>query len=230
MILAAFLDAGLSINVLRKQISCLGLKDIRLIAAKVSRGELFGTKLEIIYKNKKTAQKLAVKTLPGVLKLIDKSRLSKEVKKISKIIFRRLARAESEIHQEKISRIHFHELSRPDTLIDIVGTAAAICALGIDKIYTSPLPFNCGCVRSAVGPLPLPAPAVLALVKDYPMYFSPVSREIITPTGAGIVTALAGKKRPAGNYKILKVGYGAGSRIIKELPNLLRIVIAERKK
>ncbi len=228
MILAAFLDAGWDINILRQQIKKLGLKNITLSAKKVRRGELFGTKLEIIYNKKEKSDKLFFRTLPEVIGLIRRSRLEKEVKKISEKIFYNLAQAEAKIHKSRLLHIHFHELSHPDTVIDIVGAVSAIFSLGVDKIYASPLPFNYGCVKSAVGPLPLPAPAVLSLIKNHPIFFSAVNQELITPTGASIITTIGQKKWPQGNYKILKVGYGAGSRIIKQIPNLLRLIIAEK--
>lgn len=227
MILGAFLDLGLNLNFLKKQINNLGLKGIELRAKKVRRGELFGTQLEIIYNKQKTSNEF--RTLPEVVKLIEKSKLSKVVKNLGKKIFINLARAESKVHGERIEHIHFHELSHADTLIDIIGAVSAICEQKIDKIYTSPLPLSYGTVKSQAGPLPVPAPAVVNLIKDYPVYFVPIKQELLTPTGVSIITTLAEKNLPKGNYKILKTGFGAGSHIIKELPNLLRLIIAERE-
>ncbi len=162
--------------------------------------------------------------------LIENSGLSDYVKLKSLAIFLKLAEAESKVHDTTIDKIHFHEVGAVDSIIDIVGTAVCLELSRVEDVFTSPVRVGSnGYIEAKHGILPVPAPAALEILKEYPVVFNDLPYELTTPTGAAIVAALSKgvlKNRP---IKIEKIGYGAGTRDLGRLPNLLRVVIGELK-
>ncbi|MGO9481484.1 MAG: nickel pincer cofactor biosynthesis protein LarC, partial [Candidatus Kryptoniota bacterium] len=152
------------------------------------------------------------------------------VKLKSLAIFLKLAEAESKVHDTTIDKIHFHEVGAVDSIIDIVGTAVCLELSRVEDVFTSPVRVGSnGYIEAKHGILPVPAPAALEILKEYPVVFNDLPYELTTPTGAAIVAALSKgvlKNRP---IKIEKIGYGAGTRDLGRLPNLLRVVIGELK-
>ena len=222
MILGALLDAGLELNALKKELKKLPLSGYEIEVKKVKKHEIIGTKFEI-----KTQKEKKHRNLEDVFKIIDKSSLDKKIKDNSKRIFQKLAEAESFVHGVKINRIHFHEVGAVDAIIDIVGAVVALSLLRIDKVYSSPLPLSRGFVKFSHGKFPVPAPATLELCKNVPVRHTDIEGELVTPTGAAIITTLA-EFSPRLDFKIEKIGYGAGSMDLKEIPNLLRVMIGQR--
>ncbi|HUO17026.1 MAG TPA: nickel pincer cofactor biosynthesis protein LarC [Verrucomicrobiae bacterium] len=163
--------------------------------------------------------------LSDIREIIDKAEISEKAKSIAIEIFEALGVAEARIHNIPIEKVHFHEVGAVDAMVDIVCAAVGVEALGIDEIICSPLNVGGGTVKCAHGTLPVPAPATVALLKDAPVYSSGVLAELVTPTGAAIVKVLVRRFAAFPEMTIAKTGYGAGSREIPGLPNVLRLTV-----
>jgi uncharacterized protein (TIGR00299 family) protein len=166
------------------------------------------------------------RNLHDIKNLIEASTLAEAVKQKSLHIFSRLAEAEARVHRTSIDQIHFHEVGAMDAIIDIVGAMVGFQALGIEKIYCSALHVGSGTVECAHGTLPVPAPATLDLIKGKPIYSTGVKGELLTPTGAAILTTLASGFGPMPAMRLETAGYGAGT-LDPPIPNLLRVSIGE---
>ena len=125
-----------------------------------------------------------------------------------------------------VETIHLHELGGLDTIIDVVGAFLGMEILGLDKVYASPLPLGTGHIQSAHGIIPLPAPATLALLEGVPVIGSELKDELVTPTGAAILTSLVQEFGIIPPMRLLKTGYGAGKMDLP-IPNVLRLLIGE---
>ncbi|HXZ94614.1 MAG TPA: nickel pincer cofactor biosynthesis protein LarC [Dehalococcoidia bacterium] len=226
MVLGALIDAGLPLKTLEKGLSNLAVQGYKLSAKKVKRSAITATKFTVTM-DETEAQ--PVRSLEDVLRLIKASKLPKKVKNTASAIFQRLGEAESKIHGVPLEKVYFHEIGAVDSIIDIVGVAFGLDALKIEHFYSSPLPLGSGSVLTAHGILPVPAPATLRLIEmsHAPIADSPKQpqAELVTPTGAAIVTTLASFGRPG--MTIEKVGYGAGTRDFEAWPNVMRIWIGE---
>lgn len=227
MILGSLIDAGLGLKTLKEGLKKLPLKGYEIKTCKVKRGELSGT--QFVVKTSQSHHK--IRNLKHIISLLDRSALSADIKESAKKIFENLARVEGRIHNIRFNKVHFHELGSVDSIIDIVGFCIAIEALGIEKIYTSCLPLGRGVAKTEHGTIPIPAPAALGLLQGSGIrsILSPDSHELVTPTGAGILATFA-RDGSFGmpSMRLLKVGYGAGSRDNKGgMPNLLRVIIGE---
>lgn len=160
--------------------------------------------------------------------LIQGSPLKASVKKRALAVFERIAVAEAKIHGCDIDTVHFHEVGGIDAVADIVGVILALDYLGVTHVTASPLPLGSGTVRCAHGMLPVPAPATLEILKGIPVYGCDAGCEIITPTGAALAAELADSFGPMPELVVTAVGYGAGKRETKGLPNLVRMVLGEK--
>ncbi|MBU1616230.1 MAG: nickel pincer cofactor biosynthesis protein LarC [Candidatus Margulisbacteria bacterium] len=222
MILGAFLDAGLDKNYLINQLGNLRINFAvsRLQIKKTKKHHINGTYFEVI-SNEQHHRNLA-----DILRLINRSKLPKTVKTLSAKIFRRLAKAEAKVHGTTVNKVHFHEVGAVDAIIDIVGTAIALEKLGIGAIYASPIPHGQGFIKHAHGILPNPAPATAELLKGIPTYGIEVTGEVVTPTGAAIISTLASGFGPAPKMAVEEIGSGAGSKPFPTL-GMLRVYIGE---
>ena len=166
--------------------------------------------------------------LPEIEALIQTAHLPKRVETWSLAVFRQLAAAEGAVHGISPNDVHFHEVGATDAIVDIVGTCLGLDWLNVDELYCSSLPTGGGMVRAAHGLLPVPAPAVLKLwqMRQVPIYSNGIQRELVTPTGAAIVTTLATEFGSPPPMLLQQVGLGAGSRNL-EIPNILRLWIGE---
>ncbi|MGE5544884.1 MAG: nickel pincer cofactor biosynthesis protein LarC, partial [Bacillota bacterium] len=162
--------------------------------------------------------------LGEVTDLIERSSLSSEEKAAALEVFNRLATCEARIHGVPIDHVHFHELGAIDTIVDVVGFLLALRQLDIQEMYCSPLPMPHGLANMAHGRYPLPAPATLELLQGIPCYGVEAEIELVTPTGAAIVSTLCQGFGPFPSMTIGKVGYGAGKNSRSDVPNLLRVV------
>jgi pyridinium-3,5-bisthiocarboxylic acid mononucleotide nickel chelatase len=164
--------------------------------------------------------------LKEISELIRSSDLSERVKETSLKIFQLLGQAEAGVHGTSIEHVHFHEVGAADSILDIVGAAVALEYFGIEKVYASPIPLGSGQVMTSHGLLPIPAPATLELLRmaNAPITPSTAKVELVTPTGAAILAALADFSQPM--MKLEKTGLGAGKREL-EWPNVLRAMIGE---
>lgn len=224
MILGALIDLGLDSNYLKKELKKVGISGYEFDVKKVEKNHITGTDVYVIVKEKQHHR-----SLTDIKNLIDNSKLDKEIKKLSKQIFLRLAKAESKIHNVDIDEVHFHEVGAIDSIIDIVGTAIGLKKLQIKEVFSSNLPLGKGFVKCSHGIIPIPAPATVQLLKDVPVYQTNANHEMVTPTGAAVITTIShsfGKMPP---MKIKKIGYGAG-KIESEYPGLLRVYTGNLEK
>lgn len=223
MVLAALVDLGWPVKELERELNKLDLFNYQIEAEKVAKQGIISTQIKIRIKEGKKER-----TLKDILSILDKSKLEEEIKERSRAIFIRLASVEAKIHGKSIQEVHFHELGGLDTIIDVVGAVAGMKYLGIEKVYSSPLPLGKGFVKCSHGTLPVPAPATLELLKGVPVYGSNIEAELVTPTGAAIITTLAENFGQMPPMKIENIGYGAGQRDLP-IPNLLRVSLGMLK-
>lgn len=165
--------------------------------------------------------------LKEIREIIGKAKIGESAKQTALEIFEALGTAEAKIHNVDINRIHFHEVGAVDAMVDIVCSAVAAEALGVDDIVCSPLNVGGGTVKAAHGVLPIPVPATVELLKGAPVYSSGIQMELVTPTGAAIVKILAVRFGSFPEMKIEKSGYGAGGRDLHGHPNVVRVTVGE---
>ncbi len=163
-----------------------------------------------------------------IIELIEKSTLKDEVKKLSKEIFLNIGLAEAKVHDKSLDEVHFHEIGAVDSIVDIVGFAICIDALGVDEIISSPVHVGTGFVKSQHGVIPVPAPATLEILKGVPIYSKGIRSELVTPTGAGIIKTIAKDYISIPEIIIDKIGYGHGTKDL-EITNSLRVLIGKKK-
>ncbi len=217
MVLAALVDLGWPIKELERELNKLDLFNYQVEAEKVAKQGIISTQIKIHIKEGKKER-----TLKDILSILDKSKLEEKIKERSQAVFIRLANAEAKIHGKSVQEVHFHELGGLDTIIDVVGAVAGMKYLGIEKVYSSSLPLGRGFLKCSHGTLPVPAPATLELLKGVPVYGSNIEAELVTPTGAAIISTLAENFGQMPPMKIDNIGYGAGQRDLP-IPNLLRV-------
>ena len=218
MLLGSLLDAGLSLADLKADLAQLAVGGYKLAAERVTRRGLTGTHLRVLI----DSDERPARTLPAIRQIIGSSQLAEPVKARSLAVFQRIARAEAAVHGTTVDDVHFHEIGAVDSLVDIVGFACALERLGIEGIYASPLTLGGGTVQTEHGRLPAPAPATLALLAEVgaPTVPGPAQTELVTPTGAALLTEFAAFERPP--MSIQKTGYGFGTKEF-EWPNALRV-------
>ena len=221
MILGSLIDLGLDIEYLKNEFKKINLSGYEINAEKIKKRDISCIKVNITVKDKQKHR-----SLKEINALIDKSELNPEVKKKSKDIFLKLAKAESKVHNIDIDKIHFHEIGAIDSILDIIGAVIGLDKLNLKKIYCSTIPVGRGFVKSAHGKLPIPAPATSELLKGIPTYSTKVEGELVTPTGAAIITSLTNNFGEMPLIQIEKIGYGAGKSDFDH-PNLLRIFVGE---
>ena len=217
MILASLLDAGLSLAYLKKELKKLGIAGYDIVLKKVIRQNIGAKYLDVSISEKEPRR-----SINDIYRIISKSRLKSKIKEMSLKIFKRLYGAECGAHGKRIG--HLHETGATDAIVDIVGTVIGLDKLGIEEIYCSSLPMGHGTIRHAHGRLPNPAPATAQLLKGVPVYKKQIRAELVTPTGAAIMTTLAKKFDIMPKLELKSVGSGAGTFDLSE-PNVLRIFI-----
>ena len=220
MVLGALVDAGFAVGELRAALETLGVDGWRVEAVGVERGGLRGTHVRV-----DTERGRHFGTLADMLAPVEKSGLPARVCARAEAVLRRLAEAESRVHGVPVEAVHFHEVGALDTLVDVVGAAAGLEALGVDRVHVSPLPLGGGTVQTAHGRLPVPAPATAELLRGFPVYDNGVRAELVTPTGAAILTGV-GTAAPLPPMTVERLGWGAGTRDLP-IPNLLRVFVGD---
>jgi uncharacterized protein (TIGR00299 family) protein len=224
MTIAAFLNAGLDENEFLTELSKLKLSGFEIEIKKVIRNGITATKFDVIVKEKQKEHR----HLSDIFEIIDASDLSEFVKQTSKKIFTNIAQAEAKIHNTTVEEVHFHEVGAIDSIIDIVGTTICIEKFKIEKIFASKIPLGSGSfTQTQHGKMPIPSPATLELLKNFPVTLTDIPFELTTPTGASIIATLAEYGLEKETIKINSVGYGAGNFDIPNQPDLLRIIIGE---
>ena len=221
MILGALLDAGLALDALNAELKKLSVSGFEIITKRVERQGIAAMHVEV-----KTKETHAHRHLHHIAAILEQSRLDQAIKDKSSAIFTRLAEAEAAVHNTTVERIHFHEVGAVDAIVDIVGAVAGLHLLGVEKIYVSPFSLGTGFTVCAHGTIPVPVPATVALLKGKPVRYTDIEAELVTPTGAAILSTLGDHfgKPPAMQFDA--IGYGAGTRELP-IPNVLRLQLGE---
>ncbi|MGO9602444.1 MAG: nickel pincer cofactor biosynthesis protein LarC [Candidatus Binataceae bacterium] len=221
MIVGAMLDCGADFAQLDRAVASLHLTGYRLMQSRRVMSGISAVKFDV-----EVSEKQPERRLGEIAAMIDRAAaLSPPVKRRAQAIFEALAAAEAKIHDTTPEHVHFHEVGAVDSIVDVVGTAWALEALDIGDVLVSPLPAGSGFARSQHGVIPVPAPATAELLAGFPLRLGDGAAEMVTPTGAAVLKALA---RPASlplAFDIEKIGYGAGTRTLEDRPNVLRIMI-----
>jgi len=223
MVLGALLDAGGSAEALRAGLAGVPVDPFELEVTGVERGGIGATHVRV-----RARRSPVIRTWAYLRGALGEADLPAPVRERSLAVFGRLAEAEAQIHRKPVDQIHFHEVGAVDAVVDIVGSALLLHELGITEVWASAVATGTGLARSEHGVLPVPAPAVLELLRGVPIYSGGVAAELTTPTGAAILAATADRFTELPPMRVAAVGYGAGSRQHDELPNLLRVVLGER--
>ncbi|MBW1763893.1 MAG: nickel pincer cofactor biosynthesis protein LarC [Deltaproteobacteria bacterium] len=223
MFLGALIDAGLIFEELERVIRSLPFDGYTIEATRSMKNGLSATRFNVIQEHKEHEHR----GLTHIKEIIQSGDLSRDVKEQSIYVFEAIAREEGKIHNKSPDEIHFHEVGAVDSIIDIVGVVFAIEALGIKSISASRIPLGSGLINSGHGIIPVPAPATVALLRGVPVYDSGLEFEMVTPTGAALVSAIADSFGTLPPMIIEAVGYGAGMRDLPDRPNLLRVIIGE---
>jgi uncharacterized protein (TIGR00299 family) protein len=228
MVLGALLDLGLPLDALRGALGSLALEFGEVGAEPVTRAGVTATKFRLTDTRPAAPDgRHAHYHLKGIANAIRRSSLSPGGQDRAVHMFERLAAAEAAIHGTPIEKVHLHEVGALDSVIDIVGAVFGFEYFGIDDIAASPLNVGGGMVRCEHGVFPVPAPATARLLEGVPVYGNGTS-ELVTPTGALLVTTYATSYGPLPAMRLSKIGYGAGDRDPKETPNVLRILQGDR--
>jgi len=224
MILGAMVAAGVDPEALQKELAKLNVEGFKLEFQTVDRSGLSAT-----YARVETVHEHKHRHLSHIVKIIDESDLSASVKQRAKQIFGQLAEAEARVHNEPVDHVHFHEVGALDAIVDIVGASICFEMLGIERFVSSPLHVGSGMVEMAHGRFPVPPPAVAELLKGVPFYSGDIKGELLTPTGAAIITTVCNEYGPTPALQLETIGYGAGTREYEKFPNVLRVMVGESK-
>ena len=238
MINGALLDAGVPIETLRQELQKLPFEHFEIRTEKVMRCGISATRFEVLdqeeadhhpEKNEEgnpAHHHHSHRHLKDLEEMIDHSALQEELKEKARQVFRLIAVAEAKIHQMPVEEVHFHEVGAVDTIIDVVGALVGFQILGIGKVLCSPINVGTGTVVFSHGTFPVPAPATVEILRGVPIYSTDSQAELVTPTGAAIVTALASGYGEMPAMRVERIGYGAGFRDLRR-PNVLRLLLGQ---
>ncbi len=219
MTLGALIDLGVPVKWLKDSLEKIPLSGFDLSVATVSRNGIQAKSVDV-----RVVDDVKSRDYAEIISMIEKSYLSPNIKQKSLDIFEKIADAEAAIHGCLKKNVHFHEVGGIDAVVDIVGTVLCVDYLGIARVISSRIPLGRGFVSCQHGTLPVPAPATLCILKGVPVYGTQIPQELVTPTGAAIIVALAESFEEIPEMIIEKTGYGAGKRELETIPNLLRII------
>ena len=218
MFLAAAIDLGLTADEITSALSSLKLPGWQFAVSRAVRHAISGTRLDV----KVEQQSSAERSLSEIRALIDKaSGMPPRARQRAQRIFQLIGEAEAKIHAIPLEEVHFHEVGAIDSIVDVCGAAIVLELLGDPEVYAAPPPLGSGTGRSAHGPMPVPSPAALEILRDVPVRFEGVG-ELTTPTGAALLKAL-GNVAPPPEFVVERVGYGLGTRDLPDRPNVLRL-------
>jgi len=225
MTVGAFLDLGMDFNFLKRELLKLNLKGYKLSRKKIKREGQRGTQFTVEVKNLGKTGKREV-SYKEIKKLLDDSSLDEKVVSISKKLFARLAQAEAYVHDTSVEAVHFHEVGAVDSIIDIVSAAICLVFFDIQKVFVQNIHISSGYVsKTSHGCYSLCAPATFKLLEWYPVVFSDIPYELVTPTGASYIASLTKPNEPIPRFVVEKIGYGGGTNKCTGHGNFLRIVL-----
>jgi len=220
MILGALVSAGVDARALVEQLSLLDVAGFDVRFEKVNRAGLSATHAVVTTEHERSHRHLG-----DIVSIIENSALSGSVKQRAVKIFTRLAEAEAKVHNEPIEHVHFHEVGALDAIVDVVGAAICFEMIGIERFICSPIHVGSGSVKMEHGEFPVPPPAVAELLRGVPFYSTELKGELLTPTGAAIITTVCDDYGPIPRIEISQIGYGAGTREYDRFPNALRVLL-----
>lgn len=220
MTVGALLHLGVALEDLQKELAKLPLSGYRISQEVRFQNGIRATKFAVA-----VSEPLGERSFRAITQMLRESTLIPQVKETALRIFTVLAEAEGRVHGILPGAVHFHEVGAVDSIVDVVGAAFGLHALGVEKIYASPLPMGKGLVPSRHGVLPIPAPATVELMKGLRVRLEDGAAEMVTPTGAAIVAAVA-QQGPIPQMQLKAIGYGSGERTLPDRPNLLRVLLA----
>jgi uncharacterized protein (TIGR00299 family) protein len=222
MILGSFVAAGMDLEEFKEVLKTLPISGYEIRTKDVVKKGISAKHLDVELLDKDQPHR----HLHHIETIINEGNLPLEVKDLALKIFKKLAQAEAKVHGTSVEKVHFHEVGAVDAIIDIVGAAWGVNKLGITKVYSSPLNVGQGTIKCAHGLMPIPAPATAELLKDAVTYSNEVSGELVTPTGAAIITTLTSHFGNQPPLKIKETVYGAGTWDLP-IPNVLRLILGE---
>jgi uncharacterized protein (TIGR00299 family) protein len=224
MALGALIDAGADLSLIERELVALPVGGWTLETEQVLRAGVAATHVKVSVREHQV-----VRTYSHIVGLITEARLPERARSRALATFERLGAVESRLHRRPMAQVHFHEVGSTDAIIDILGTCVALEILGVDEIRSSPVAQGTGMVSTAHGALPVPAPAVVGLLADAgaPTYGTAIPMELTTPTGAALLAALCRGWGPMPPLTLAASGFGAGSRELDALPNVVQVVIGE---
>ena len=222
MLLGALVDAGAPLDVLQAAVDAVGVEPVRLRAEPVLRAGLGATRVHV-----EVADTSSGRTWADIRELLGAAALAEPVRALALDVFGRLAQAEAQVHRIPADEVHFHEVGALDAVADIVGVAAGLHTLGLTGLHAGPVSLGSGSTRGAHGALPVPVPAVLALLAGAPVQGGAVPHEMCTPTGAALLAATVTTWGDLPPMTLSRVGTGAGGRDPVETANVLRLVLGE---
>ena len=222
MILGALIAAGVDADQLKKELAKLDIPNFELEIEKVDRSGISATHVKVVIPDETKHRHL-----DQIVSIIENSAISQTAKERSIVIFSRLAEAEAKVHGIDLAKVHFHEVGGLDAIIDIVGSCTGFEMLGIERFVASKIHVGSGFVEMAHGKFPVPPPAVAELLAGIPIYSTEIEGELVTPTGAAIISTVCDGYGTIPNMVVEASSYGAGTRKYEKFPNALRILIGQ---
>ncbi|MBI4534818.1 MAG: nickel pincer cofactor biosynthesis protein LarC [Ignavibacteriae bacterium] len=224
MTLASCVSAGVSLDDLASELKKLSVSGFELLGKHVQRSGIDAIHIDVVVSHEPRYHR----HLKDIYSIIENSDLSGRVKERAKSIFAVIGEAEAKVHNTSVDKIHFHEVGALDSIVDIVGTAICLERLGIERVYSSPVRLGSGgFVHTEHGRIPTPTPATLEILKGYPTVLTSNPHELTTPTGAAIIKALSSGVLEDEVLNVQAIGYGAGTKELDDMPNLLRLCLGE---
>jgi hypothetical protein len=223
MIMAALVDAGAPFEALRAELRRLPLEGWDLVRRDVVKGAFRATKVDVVVEPAAHGHR----TLADITRILESSALAPPVIERARRIFARLAEAEARVHGTTPDQVRFHEVGAVDAIVDVAGGVLALGLLGVEAVHVSPLPIGGGFVSGPHGRMPVPGPGTAELLRGFPVVDTGVRAELVTPTGAAILTTLAAGAGRMPSLTVERVGYGAGTMDLADTPNVLRCFVGQ---
>jgi len=222
MILGALVDAGVSLDALRSELRKLPLSGWDLSAREVRKGAFRALKVDVEIDRQAHHHHRGLK---DILALLEASGLAPEIRDRAGRIFSRLADAEARVHGTAPDEVHFHDVGAVDAIVDVTGAVIGLALLGAERVAVSALPIGGGLVGGPHGRIPVPGPGTAELLRGFPLVDTGVRAELVTPTGAAILTTLASAPGRMPAMTVESIGYGAGTLELPDTPNVLRVLV-----
>jgi len=223
MILGALSEVGADLSAVEQSLQALPVESVRLEVEPCTQHGLGGTHVSVWVEEDMTQGR----HLSDICRILEESSLPAAVKSDAKKVFERIAEAEGQVHRQSVESVHFHEVGALDSIADIVGSCLALRQLKVDAVRVAPLPLGQGTIDCSHGTYPAPAPATVRLLEGFPVTLTDVPAELVTPTGAALLTTWHSLEQSPGPSRIVRDGYGFGSRTLERRPNALRAMILE---